>query len=234
MAYLPDFNPRNGLYVYSHLLGVPATGAGDPAFGTVSGTGASTASTITTATNRPGIWRSTTGTTTTGRAAISCSVGGLAVGGGPIDLTLDVKFPILSALAERYQFIVGLFDTLTAINQVDAVAFVYDEGGVATGSAASANWQAHTASNSNRTWTTGSVAVSTDTFQRLKLSINADGSSVAFYVGSTLIATHTTNIPTGVARALGFGWLNIKSLGTTTRDADVDFFEMIQNFTTPS
>ena len=100
--------------------------------------------------------------------------------------------------------VVGFYDSTTA-NQVDAVSFVYDEGGVSTGSTASANWQVVTSSNSTRTWTTTTTAVGAGTWVKLGIIVNAAGTSVGFYINGTLVATHTANIPTGTTRALGFG-----------------------------
>jgi hypothetical protein len=128
-----------------------------------------------------------------------------------------------------------LLDTLNAANQVDAVAFVYDEGGVSTGSAASANWQAVTSSNSTRSWNgsaSGSAVVTAGQWDRLKIVVNAAGTQADFYVNDTLRFSHTTNIPAAAGRELGFGWLLIKSVGTTARTVDFDYLMVEQDFTT--
>ena len=46
-----------------------------------------------------------------------------------------------------------------------------------------------------------------------------------------LVATHTANIPTGTSRVLGFGYLLIKSVGTTARTVDFDYVDVHQTFT---
>jgi hypothetical protein len=143
-----------------------------------------------------------------------------------------VNIATLSDATQRYQLVIGLFDTATAANQVDAVSFVYDEGGVSTGSAASANWQIRTASNSTRSWTTTTTAVAAATWYKLRVEVNAAGTSATFYINGANVGTIATNIPTGTARALGFGHLMIKSVGTTARTMDIDYMKAEQSFTT--
>lgn len=186
------------------------------------------------AANHPGIARSTTAASATGRAAVASSVSAIRLGGGEWEFEALVKITALSNATERFQFIIGFLDTLTAANQVDAVAFVYDEGGVSTGSTAAAYWQTLTASNSTRTFNTGlsQQAVGAATWVKLKIVVNAAGTSAAFYINDTLVATHTATIPIAAGRELGFGWLLIKSAGTTARTIDVDYLEVSGNFTT--
>ncbi len=143
-----------------------------------------------------------------------------------------VNIATLSDATRRYQLVIGLFDTTTAANQVDAVSFVYDEGGVSTGSAASPNWQIRTASNSARSWTTTTTAVAAATWYKLRVEVNAAGTSATFYINGANAGTIATNIPTGTTRALGFGHLMIKSAGTTARTMDIDYMKAEQTFTT--
>ena len=218
-------------YRYSNELLGSFTTTGD-VYSSPTGTGATTAtSNATIATNRPGTFRSTTGTTATGRAAFGSTLNSLALGSGEAFYETAVNVATLSNATERFSTIVGFYDSTTA-NQVDAVAFVYDEGGVSTGSTASANWQVVTSSNSTRTWTTTSNAVSAATWVKLGILVNAAGTSVGFYINGTLVATHTTNIPTGTTRAVGFGSQMLKSIGTTARTMDIDYIESQIQFTT--
>lgn len=219
-------------YRYANDLLGSFTTTGD-VFASSTGTGAATAtSNATIATNRPGTFRSTTGTTTTGRAAFGSTTNALALGGGLTLYETAVNVTTLSDATNRYSMVVGFYDSTTA-NQVDAVSFVYDEGGVSTGSTASANWQVVTSSNSTRTWTTTTTAVGAGTWVKLGIIVNAAGTSVGFYINGTLVATHTANIPTGTARALGFGSQILKSVGTTARTVDIDYLQAEMEFTTP-
>jgi hypothetical protein len=218
-------------YFFSDFIGNPTT-TGQDVYATNSGTGAATAASANVAANRPGIFRSTTGTTATGRTAFASNLTAFALGGGAMSYETAVNIATLSTGTERYQLVIGLFDTATAANQVDAVSFVYDEGGVSTGSAASANWQIRTASNSTRSWTTTTTAVAAATWYKLRVEVNAAGTSATFYINGTNVGTIATNIPTGTARALGFGHLMIKSVGTTARTMDIDYMKAEQSFTT--
>ena len=218
-------------YRYSNDLLGSFTTTGD-VYSSPTGTGATTStSNVTIATNRPGIFRSTTGSTATGRAAFGTTLGAIALGGGLTIYETAVNVTTLSTVTERYNLTIGFYDS-TSANQTDAVAFVYDEGGVATGSAASANWQVVTSSNATRTWTTTSTAVAAGTWVKLGIIVNAAGASVGFYINGTSVATHTANIPTGTTRAVGFGSQILKSVGTTARTVDVDYLQCEIDFTT--
>lgn len=132
-----------------------------------------------------------------------------------------------------FQYLVGFWDTIASVNQVDGAYFLYDAQGVSTGSAASGNWQIVTSSNSVRTFTTTSVAIDNTNLQKLRIDVNASGTSVEFYINDVLVGTHTTNIPTGTARSFGMGAYLQKSAGTTARTADVDYMYYKTKFTTP-
>lgn len=183
--------------------------------------------------NRPGVARMTTAGSATGRTSPGIGVASVSVGQGAIVYEAAVNPTLLSTSAERYQLVIGLFDTQTAANQVDGAYFLYDEGGVSTGSAASANWQQVTVSNSTRTFTTTSTAVAQATWTTLRIEINAAGNLVTFYINGTATGTtHNANIPTGTARATGMGILLIKSVGTTARTVDIDYIAFDEALTT--
>ena len=153
-------------------------------------------------------------------------------GGGVWTYEVELDVTTLSTLAERFQLIVGFFDVQNAANQVDAAAFVYDEGGVSTGSAASANWQTLCSQASTRTFFTTANAVAAATWVNLKIIVNAAASQVDFYINDVLIKSETQNIPSGSGRELGFGWLLIKSIGSTARTVDFDYLYVEGDFDT--
>lgn len=226
--------PRYGFNFFTDFLQEISATATDNGFSeTNSGTGAATSAHVNDEQGRVGVVRSTTGTTSTGRAAIATNSTAVRLGGASIFFETALKVTTLSNGTERFQLVVGIIDTLTAADQVDAVAFVYDEGGVSTGSSASANWQVITSSSSVGTWTTTSTAVSAGTWVRLGVEVNASGTSATFYINGTLVATHSTNIPTASGRQCGFGVLLIKSVGSTARTVDYDYMNIVGEFTTP-
>lgn len=144
-----------------------------------------------------------------------------------------LKIPTNSDGTNTFQFLSGFWDTSTGVNQVDGIYFLYDAQGVSTGSASSGNWQIVTSSNSVRTFTTTSVAIDNTNFQKLRIDVNAAGTSVQFYINDILVGTHTTNIPTGAARLTTSGVYLQKSAGTTSRTVDVDYLFIKVKFTTP-
>ena len=89
-----------------------------------------------------------------------------------------------------------------------------------------------TVSNSSRTFTTTSTAVSSTDFQRLSIEVNAAGTSVDFKIDGATVATHTTNIPTGNSHIVTYGHQLIKSIGTNSRTVRVDWTYGKINFTT--
>lgn len=132
-----------------------------------------------------------------------------------------------------FTVICGFYDVNNAANQTDGAYFLYDSQGVSTGSAASGNWQIVTVSNSVRTFTTTSVAIDNTNLQKLRIDVNAAGTSAVFYIDNVAVGTHTTNIPTGSSRRFGNGVQLLKSAGTTARTLDVDYLYMKTKFTTP-
>lgn len=225
-------SPRKFYSFYSDFENEVSTTATDGGISeTNSGTGAATSAAAPANNTVIGMVQSSTGTTATGRAALTSSTSIISTGGAKFYCGGRVMVPTLSTSTERYQYVFGFFDTLTAANQVDGCYILYDEGGVSTGSAASANWQAVTVNNSARTFTNSSTGVAANTWTKLEIEINAAGTSVSFLVDGVSIATHTTNIPTGSARAFGFGWLVIKSVGTTARVVNIDYINVIAQMT---
>lgn len=184
-------------------------------------------------TNHPGLAQLSTLASATGKVWIGQAVGATSVllllGGGKIMFDTIVRIPTLSTGSERFAFIFGLSSTLNSTTISNAVAFTYDEGGIVSGGAASANWQVATMAASSRSFTTTSVSVTANQFYRLTAIVNAAGTSVDFYIDGVLVKTETNNIPT-----LGVGiMLQIyKSIGTTPRTAEVDNLYIKQKFTT--
>lgn len=141
--------------------------------------------------------------------------------------------PTLATAGENFVVKNGFYDGFNTANTTDGAYFLADTQGTSTGSAASGNWQIVTTSNSVRTFTTTSIAISTTTYSKFRIDVNAAGTSVKFYIDNTLVGTHTTNIPTGSARATGAGAMILKSVGTSARTVNVDYLYYAMKFTTP-
>ena len=156
-----------------------------------------------------------------------CSSSGVAqlwFGGGAWNYETLININTLSTALERYRMIFGFGSVISNSAEADGVFITYDEGGTANGTAASANWQCVTVANSVRTLTTSTTAVTASAWNKLRIEINAAGTSVTFYVNGVSIATHTTNIPLAsnsryVLMKTGLA----KTIGTTTRGFYCDY-----------
>lgn len=165
--------------------------------------------------------RMSTGTTTTGRAVVMDQNGTASVavdlGVGPARTRAWIRTgPDLSTLAETYIIRCGFLESNNA-DGTDAALFRYQydiNGG---------RWQAVTRSNSVETSTDTGITFAVNTVYRLEVRSDAAG-NVRFYIDDVLVATNTTNIPTGGARTTGYGLHIVKSAGLTARVVDVEYF----------
>jgi len=229
------YNTKFGTQYFNDLLGIipastAATQDGNIAISTNGG--AVTAFTTPTA-NRQGIIELSTSTSATSRSYIATSnqtsTQSMVLGGGKILYEVSVQIPTLSTSGERFAFIAGFTSTLNSITISNGAAFLYDEGGVAAGSAASANWQVVTSSATTRTYTTTATTVTAGQWYKLQVIVNAAATSVGFYIDGTLVHTETSTIPSA---AIGFANQIVKSNGTTARSVLVDYVYLKQKYTT--
>lgn len=225
-------NNRNQFYYFTDFLNTPSTSTTtDDLMSTASGASSIVASfSNSSRANSVGVIACATGTSATGRAAITNQANALTFGGGEWDF--EVRIDSLAALCdatESYALLVGFFDTYTAANQTDGIYFLYDSIGVSTGSASSDRWQTVTASNGSRTFfeTSTDVAI---TPTNLRISVNADGTSASFFINGASQRAETATIPIGKARKMGFGVMIIKSAGLTSRTVYLDYLEAICRF----
>jgi len=86
---------------------------------------------------------------------------------------------------------VGLSSNVPLTTPGHAIHFKYD-------SATDTNWQCQTYNFSSATTTNSGVAVVANTWYRFEVTY--DGTTVRFYINGTLVASHTTNIPTAAMR----------------------------------
>jgi hypothetical protein len=229
-----------GYEYYNDFLSTPtlsgtSDGAGYIFFfsGTSASVVASTAPGIR-ASNQHGFIRPTTGILATGYAGLYGGSGGnqFLLGGGIMTFTTSVLFNTLSTPTERYRVTIGYGDQATSAAEVNGIFFTYDEGGTANGTTASPNWQCVTTKGSVRTLTTTSVAINNSAWCKLSIEINAAGTSVVFYINNILVATHTTNIPSGAAELITPRVNISKTIGTISRFFHMDYLYYAQTYTT--
>jgi hypothetical protein len=226
---MPINNPVLETELFWDAHSVPS-GTGEYIQTNASGTGATIAILAPTVDGRSSIVTVPTGTTATGRHHVGSTFTAINLGAGETLFGAALQVPILSTAAERFSMQVGFYDT-TAANQTDGLYFLYDEGGVSTGSAASANWQIVSAANGVRTFGPIPVAKAVDlNWHNFKIVLNSAGTRGDFYIDGELLGSITTNIPTGFARVVGFGAQILKSIGLTSRSYTVDFLYFKQIF----
>jgi hypothetical protein len=196
-----------------------------------SGTSAaqSLGSTTAVRTNHLGVIESTTGTTTTGRAAIymgSSSANQLLLGTGGAYWEAAIYINTLSDGTETYAYRIGFGDVFSG-DLTDGLYFEYD-------STASANWQVKTAAAGSRSTVVTTTTVATG-WVYLRAEIVRGGAEAKFYIsadpwaGWTEVAASSgtypivSNLPTGTTHYTG--WLHniIKSAGTTARIVAIDY-----------
>lgn len=172
-----------------------------------------------------------TGTDTDGCAQISVPGNSQSkpvfLGNGFHQLDFLVRVPDLSDGTETYSVVVGIGQNFSA-NARNApggngVYFTYS-------SAVSPNWIGASKDSGSVTNASGgsSVAVTTD-YMHLKITINAAATLCTFYVNGTNVGTTTTDIPTV---SLGMGFQILKSAGTTSRTALLDYWRHAVQMTT--
>lgn len=101
----------------------------------------------------------------------------------------------------------GFTDGFGAELGVDEVIFRQQNAG---------NMFAVTRSNSTETTTDLGFRMAQDVFKTYDIRVNSDATSVTFYVDGVSVATHTTNIPSGTGRYLGFGANCFRAAATAT------------------
>ena len=92
-------------------------------------------------------------------------------------------------------FFYGMSETNNISALVDNMIGFYFTSGISY-------WACITRKAGTETRTTTTVAMDNTTSRTLKIVINSAFSSVTFYIDGTLVATHTTNIPTVALRSL--------------------------------
>jgi hypothetical protein len=178
-------------------------GAGSTAAGTLFG--------------RRAVYQLSTGTTNTGRVAFSKSSNGVIFGNGIMFCyETDILIPTLSTVGDRYLLTIGYGDNIVVGDHLDGVYFEYDDN-------VSPNWKLKTASNGTRSTTITLVPVAINTWIKLRLEVNRNGSEVLFFINNQFVGNITTNIPNTVGRNTDLLYKIVKSAGNAPRTVLVDY-----------
>lgn len=162
-----------------------------------------------------GVWSSSTGTTTTGRAGMA--KGGIVIfGTGHIwSWRFRQAIGVLSDGTDTFTVRLGFGDQVNAGEHSEGIIFRY------THSVNSGKWQAVTISGGSETAEDTGVLADT-VFHVFKIEVNAAGTEVKFYIDGALTNTITTTIPTST----GINFKIDKTAGTTARLMYQDWHEL--------
>ena len=238
LSFIPTvITPETGIYYFNDFLGVFTTSTND---GNISSDGnvAQTTIALNSDTNKQGFANVNTTNATAGYGNIYIGNNGtpnFILGGGITSYETLIWLPNLSTSGERFSCLIGFSSGVAnQNNSANNIAFLYDEGNIAFAGAggASANWRAVTIDSTYQTFTNTGVAVNAGAFIKLRIVVNANASSVGFFIDNTLVATHTTNIPSGNTKRLSVRNYIQKSVGYTPRFLILDYVKLQQTFTT--
>lgn len=193
---------------------------GNTAGGTVVETAANTDST------HVGVMQCHTGTTSnaTAYAAITTNASVLVLGGGIWIFETVLRIDNLSG-TPSYMVHAGFGNQTANAEHTEGVSFRY------THTENSGAWLGYTVSGGSTTTVNSAVTVAVDTWYKLRIEINAAGSSVEFFINGASIGTSSTNIPTS---AIGVVPAKIRKTSSTTtqRNLFVDYAYVFHQLTT--
>jgi hypothetical protein len=236
-----DFNKTKGIIFFDDFLGTNDNAGIATSTGvTMSGVGTGSITRITgvypNRTNQQGVIQLATGTLITGNASYrlgSVNTPTFFIGSGAISYEVLINIETLSTLANRFVNVFGFYTGSSITTSNNLISFIYDEGGVfaSGGIGASPNWKCVTGNAGTRTSTDSTVAVTASAWTKLRIEINANATSVGFYINDTLVATNASNIP---ATTTAMYFLNgmQKTTGLTSVNMYADYLSFKQTFTT--
>lgn len=161
----------------------------------------------------------------------SLAIADIRLGGGQFIIEMLVRVGALGTGTQNYVLQCGLGNNETVTTDpTNGLFFEYSQAG-------STLWRVKNTASSTTTTTASTVTVTANSWYKLKMIINAAGTSVQYYISpagggiATLMATVTTNIPTSTTNIRPFFKIR-KTVGATADSFDVDYFQMNVAFTT--
>jgi len=143
----------------------------------------------------------------------------IRIGGGSWVLEGLFRIPTLSTSTQEFVFSFGFMDTPQSGTPVDGVFFYYERA------VDGDFWSINSVNNTTRTKTVLNPGnpVAANTWYKLRIEINAAGTSAEFFINGTSVGTITTNIPTAAGREVGLGSSIRKTVGSTSREYHTDY-----------
>lgn len=196
-------------------------------FNTVAGGGASVVTTGTATGIYNGV--NTISCTTTGGLILitgqTSVTGGIPLGAGMLTLELSVYIPILSTAADRCTVRCGLVKTTgTTADPSDGIYFELD-------SSVDTTWICKTAQSSSRTPVGSGIVATAATWYRLGFILNANATSVIFYINGLAVANITTTIPSSRSCVPGIQFSKLVNTNSITNTCLIDYLTYNIQFT---
>ncbi len=148
------------------------------------------------------------------------------VGGGFQRYECSIKTDTaLSSGTQTYTYFIGLHDSVLGSTPTDGIYFEYSDG------TNSGKWVGRCTSSSSTSSANSDDTVLADTWFNLAFEVNADASSVSFFVDGVEMDNSplTTNIP---SVPLSVDFSIVKSVGTFLRELFMDYVSLFINYTT--
>jgi len=203
---------RQNVFLWEEFFGVMPSSGPYGVFAvtrTVANSGGTTSGPIGATDAAPGVFGMFTVTSTTSAAGIITGQPVL-LGNGAYTFETRVQVDDLSDATNAYTIRTGFLDSITG-EPTDGCYFRYSD--------ADASW--FTVCRSNGVETASAVDsatdVAADTWDVLRVEVNAAATSVVFKIDGATVRTETANIPTGASRQTYFGSSMIRSAGTVSR-----------------
>jgi hypothetical protein len=204
-------HPYRGIEIYDHFT--------NSVFGNLDWTEVLNSGTIGVTTGTAllhGIGQLTTSTSATAAPSVHLGTNQIILGGRYVGWESNLSTPTLSTAIEEFKVRAGLHNSITSTAPSHGVYFEYDR-------ATSGDfWICKTRASNVETSTVTTLPATAAVYRALRIEVNKTGTEVKFFADGVLIATHTTNIP--LAGAIGPSYQIIKSVGTTSRSLNVDWF----------
>jgi hypothetical protein len=213
---LPILDHGN-VYIFNDLISATAL---QPLIGSAISTGTFVQNTTNFSANSLGVCRTTKSATANSGYRVMSDVNAIRIKGGEIYRQRFCPLNITTATRRM-----GFHDATSITDAVDGVYAEYSLSG---------NLVLKTSNNSTRTASSVIATLSLNTWYTIEIIVNATATSVLlnlYNATGTLIATSsaiTTNIPTGVGRECGIGFITTGSSATADTLVDDDFFEFKQ------
>lgn len=198
------------------------------------GSGSSTYTPDTTlSAGRPGIMEIDTGAGSGAGAMFLLGASGgrpIILGGGVLTIQFWMQLPALSTSGNRFTVRMGLSDqtgnNASNVNPTNGCYFVY------TDNTNSGQWQIVT--NNATSPTIQNTANAADTsFHSFKIVVNADASSVAFYIDGTQVTNSPLTLTIPAAAVCPFVWIQHGSGAAGSAIVNLDLFALSIALTTP-